>query len=103
MGSSIANTQLSLFDYESDDEKTTKSPHLIEICEVDDYTGDGRVGLADVEFLGIDHREMHPFHDVEPLVVAVAHKRAERFLGDDLGQHDVLVRLGKLEPRAVEA
>ena len=50
-GSPIANTQLSLFDYESVEDKTTKSPHRIVITEVKDETGDGRVGLADVEFL----------------------------------------------------
>ncbi len=51
IGSPIANTQLSLFDYESAEDKTTKAPHKIEITEVKDETGDGRVGLADVEYL----------------------------------------------------
>jgi hypothetical protein len=51
IGSPIANTQLSLFDYESAEDKTTKSPHRIEITEVKDETGDGRIGLADVEYL----------------------------------------------------
>jgi hypothetical protein len=50
-GSPIANTQLSLFDFESEEDKTTKSPHKIEIEEVNDETGDGRIGLADVEYL----------------------------------------------------
>jgi hypothetical protein len=50
-GSPIANTQLSLFDYESEDNKTTKSPHKIEITEVDDYNGDGAYDLIDVEYL----------------------------------------------------
>jgi len=51
IGSPIANKQLSLFDYESEEDKTTKKPHKIVITEVADYTGDGRVGLADVEWL----------------------------------------------------
>ena len=51
MGSPIANTQLSLFDDEPIDGKTTKSPHKIEIVEVDDYNADGAVDLADVEYL----------------------------------------------------
>ncbi|MDR1532987.1 MAG: adenine-specific methyltransferase EcoRI family protein [Clostridiales bacterium] len=51
VGSPIANTQLSLFDHETPENKTTRTPHKIEISEVDDYTGDGRVGLADVEYL----------------------------------------------------
>ena len=51
MGSPIANTQLSLFDYEPQDDKTTKSPHKIEIVEVDDYNKDGAIDLADVEYL----------------------------------------------------
>ena len=51
VGSPIANTQLSLFDYESAEDKTTRAPHKIEITEVKDETGDGRVGLADVEYL----------------------------------------------------
>ena len=51
IGSPIANTQLSLFDDEPIEEKTTKSPHKIEITEVDDYNGDGAFDLADVEYL----------------------------------------------------
>ncbi|MGL6225664.1 MAG: adenine-specific methyltransferase EcoRI family protein [Thermoguttaceae bacterium] len=50
-GSPIANTQLSLFDDEPPEAKTTKSPHKIEITEVDDYNGDGAFDLADVELL----------------------------------------------------
>lgn len=51
IGSPIANTQLSLFDYEGPEDKTTKAPHKIEIVEVTDENGDGRVDLADVEYL----------------------------------------------------
>jgi len=50
-GSPIASTQLTLFDDEPMVDKTTRSPHKIVINEVDDYTGDGRIGLADVEWL----------------------------------------------------
>ena len=50
-GSPIANTQLSLFDDEPVEDKTTRNPHKIEIVEVDDYNADGAVDLADVEFL----------------------------------------------------
>ncbi|MDR2601357.1 MAG: adenine-specific methyltransferase EcoRI family protein, partial [Spirochaetaceae bacterium] len=51
IGSPIANTQLSLFDYESEENKTTKHPHKIEITEVTDENADGAVDLADVELL----------------------------------------------------
>jgi hypothetical protein len=51
IGSPIANTQLSLFDYESVENKTTKSPHKIEIAEVTDENADGVADLADVELL----------------------------------------------------
>lgn len=51
VGSPIANTQLSLFDDESEENKTTKSPHKIEITEVDDYNQDGAFDLSDVEWL----------------------------------------------------
>lgn len=51
IGSPVANTQLSLFDYESAENKTTRAPHKIEITEVTDENGDGRVDLADVEYL----------------------------------------------------
>ena len=51
IGSPIANTQLSLFDHENAENKTTKVPHKIEIVEVDDYNKDGAVDLADVEYL----------------------------------------------------
>ena len=50
-GSPIANTQLSLFDHETVEDKTTKSPHKIEITEVDDYNKDGAIDLSDVEYL----------------------------------------------------
>ena len=51
IGSSVANTQLSLFDYESAENKTTKSPHKIEITEMlDENAGDLR-GLPLVEYL----------------------------------------------------
>lgn len=51
IGSPIANTQLSLFDYEPVEDKTTKVPHKIEITEVGDENGDGAFDLADVEYL----------------------------------------------------
>lgn len=51
IGSPIANIQLSLFDNESEEDKTTKSPHKIEITEVTDENCDGAVDLADVEYL----------------------------------------------------
>jgi hypothetical protein len=50
-GSPIANTELSLFDHEPFEDKTTRAPHKIEIVEVDDYNADGAVDLADVEYL----------------------------------------------------
>jgi len=50
-GSPIANTQLSLFDHESVEDKTTRTPHKIVIEEVKDYNEDGAVDLADVQYL----------------------------------------------------
>ena len=49
--SPIANTELSLFDDESPENKTTGSPHKIIITEVDDYNKDNKEDLADVEWL----------------------------------------------------
>ena len=51
VGSPIANTQLSLFDDEAPENKTTRNPHKIEITEVTDENSDGAVDLADVELL----------------------------------------------------
>ena len=51
IGSPIANTQLSLFDDEPPETKTTKKPHKIEVFEVTDANQDGRIDLADVEYL----------------------------------------------------
>lgn len=51
IGSPVASTQLTLFDNEPPDNKTTKSPHKIVITEVDDYNKDGAIDLADVEWL----------------------------------------------------
>src|SRR5216684_2639250 len=39
---------------------------------------------GDAELLGVDHREVHPLDDVEPLIVAVPHRRSKRLLRDDL-------------------
>ena len=50
-GSPIANTQLSLFDDESEENKTTRKPHKIEITEIPDMNQDGAVDLTDVELL----------------------------------------------------
>ncbi|MCL1820512.1 MAG: adenine-specific methyltransferase EcoRI family protein [Oscillospiraceae bacterium] len=51
IGSPIASTQLTLFDNEPEDNKTTRTPHKIEITEVEDYNGDLAVDLRDVEWL----------------------------------------------------
>jgi len=51
IGSPIANTQLSLFDDESEENKTTRMPHKIEITETPDMNDDGAVDLTDVELL----------------------------------------------------
>ena len=51
---------------------------------------------GDARLLGVEHGEIHPFDDVEPLVVALPHCRAERFLRDDLRQDDVLAGVGEL-------
>ena len=50
-GSPIANRQLSLFDNEPIDNKTTGNTHKIIITEVNDENKDGAVDLADVEWL----------------------------------------------------
>ena len=50
-GSPIANTQLSLFDDESAENKTTRHPHKIEITEIPDMNNDGAVNLLDVQLL----------------------------------------------------
>jgi len=47
-GSPIANTQLSLFDYESDENKTTKMPHEIIINEAAAEKKDGTFDLQDI-------------------------------------------------------
>jgi len=50
-GSPIANTQLVLFDEESEENKTTRSPHKIEITEIPDMNNDGAADLTDVKLL----------------------------------------------------
>jgi hypothetical protein len=51
IGSPIASTQLTLFDDESEDNKTTRVPHKIVITEVEDYNKDSAVDLRDIEWL----------------------------------------------------
>jgi hypothetical protein len=50
-GSQIANTQLSLFANESEENKTTRNPHKIEITEIPDLNNDGVIDLTDVQLL----------------------------------------------------
>ena len=51
VGSPIANRELSLFDDENEENKTTKKPHKIEITEIPDINQDGAVDLSDVKLL----------------------------------------------------
>ena len=51
IGSPIASMQLTLFSAEPEDDKTTRTPHKIEITEVADYNADGAVDLSDVKWL----------------------------------------------------
>jgi hypothetical protein len=51
------------------------------------------VRLRDPELLGFDQAEDDPLGDREPLVVAAAHHRPERLLGDQFGQDHVLLRI----------
>ena len=51
IGSPIANKELILFDYESKENKTTRSPHKIEITKVPDMNNDGAIDLMDVKLL----------------------------------------------------
>jgi hypothetical protein len=63
IGSPIANTQLSLFDDESAENKTTRVPHKIEITETPDMNNDGAVDLTDVELLlGSDKNHLTRLH-----------------------------------------
>jgi hypothetical protein len=48
IGSPIANTQVSLFDHESVENKTTKAPHKIVINEAIDENNDGAFDLQDI-------------------------------------------------------
>lgn len=50
-GSSIASTQLTLFDTDPIENKTTKCPHKIVITETSDLNGDGAYDLSDIELL----------------------------------------------------
>src|SRR5271169_3231753 len=50
---------------------------------------------VDPKFLGIEHDEVRPAHDVRPLGVTLTHRRTERLLGDNFRQHDVLAGFGK--------
>ncbi|MCL1992138.1 MAG: adenine-specific methyltransferase EcoRI family protein [Spirochaetes bacterium] len=50
-GSPIANKELSLFDDESEEGKTTKTPHKIVITDIPDMNMDGAVDLTDVKLL----------------------------------------------------
>ena len=50
-GSFIANKELSPFDDESEENKTTRIPHKIEVTKIPDLNNDGAVNLIDIELL----------------------------------------------------
>ena len=56
--SPIAYTQLNLFDSDDgpDDLRSDKKPYKIEVTEVTDENGDGRIDLSDVEYLIRNHK-----------------------------------------------
>src|SRR3990167_1440347 len=54
------------------DRRVVALQHLVDVLGVD------------AVLLGLEHGEQRPRHDVAELVVAVAHHRTERLLGDDL-------------------
>ncbi len=51
-----------------------RGPHLLDVL------------LRDAKFLGIQHGEVDPAHDVGPRRIALAHGRAERLLRESSGQ-----------------
>src|SRR5580700_2168042 len=59
------------------------------------------VVFVDAKLLGVEHRMVGPAHDVFPGVVALAHRRAQRLLGNDLRQHDVGARIGQQHARTI--
>ena len=61
------------------------------------------IRLGDVELLGVDHREERPLHDVEPLVVAVAHDGPSGSLEMISGSTTWSSGLRELQALAVEA
>jgi len=51
IGSPIASKQLSLFDDEPEEDKTTKVPHKLEMTELQDYNKDKEEDLLDVQWV----------------------------------------------------
>lgn len=51
---------------------------------------------GDARLFGVEHGEQGPLDDAEPFFVALAHHRAQRFLGDGFRQYHVLGRRGQL-------
>src|SRR5262249_42610974 len=51
---------------------------------------------GDAVLLGLELGVEGPAHDVAELVVAMAHHGAQRLLGDDFRQDDVVVRVGRV-------
>ncbi len=58
--------------------------------------------LGDAELFGVDHRKQRPLHEIEPLIVAMAHHRAERLFRDHFRKHGVIGRIGKLQALGIE-
>ncbi|KAF0125251.1 MAG: Uncharacterized protein FD148_2292 [Methylocystaceae bacterium] len=55
------------------------------------------VRLGHLQLLCVDHREKRPANDVQPLIVALAHKRAARRLRKKVRQNRVICRGGQAD------
>src|SRR5438270_13673259 len=52
---------------------------------------------GDAELLGIEHSKGGPAHEIEPLIVTLPNRRAERLLRYAFRQDDMIVRSAELQ------
>ena len=65
--------------------------HLAHFRVARGHTHARGIRAGDPHFLGSEERVQHPFVDLVPLLVVAAHDWADRFFGEPLGQHHIIV------------
>ena len=60
------------------------------------------IGLGQAQLFSVDHGKMSPLHDVEPLIIALTHRRPQRLFGNYFRQRHGLIGFGQFDAQGVK-